>query len=130
MEVAGIQDRFARKLMGIKGVKGFLLARDDGQVLAQRMIPDNPENVSAMMVLSGLNSRRIKGMMGLSSYSYMMLKRDGNQHIFIFPIRNYFLCVYQQEGDFDPRLIEKLELFIRKIKQAGKKTGARNKLPA
>lgn len=109
------QEKFTRKILSIEDVKGFILARDDGQILAHQLSAWHPETVASMMVLNGLDCDQIKHTMGFSHFDYWILTLKNNEHLLVFPVRNYFLGVWSSANRFNTKIAAAIKKFIREI---------------
>lgn len=110
--MATIQE-FSKRISDIEGVKSYILIRNDGHVVTHNV--DDPETVSTMIVFSGLSSDEIRSVMGFSGLSYFILTRENKEKLLIFPIRTYFLGIFQQADAYGPDVIEKVQEFIHAI---------------
>ena len=113
------QKAFAERILQITGVKNFILIKEDGQILAHNIDHINPEILSSITLLCGLSSEMIKSSFGFTHFRYAILSRSGNENILIFPLKNYFLGLLQNEDFKDPEsensslnLAEDIILFI------------------
>lgn len=120
--MATLQERFAGKLLRIKDVKGFILARDDGQVLMHRLTSWQPEAVASMMVLSGLDCHHIQQTMGFSDFDFLKLTLKNDENLLVFPIRNYFLGVQSDASRYNATLALRVRKFIGEITRESPKT--------
>ncbi|MFZ5572681.1 MAG: hypothetical protein ACOZF0_19965 [Thermodesulfobacteriota bacterium] len=113
--MATVQERFAAKLLGIRDVKGFILARNDGQVLMHRLKSWQPEAVASMMVLSGMDCQHIQQAMGFSHFDFLRLTLRNEENLLVFPVRNYFLGIQSDANRFNAKFAVKIRKFIQEI---------------
>lgn len=114
--MAAIKEIFSKKILSIDGIEGFVLARDDGAVLAHRIDALQPAAVAAMMVLNGIGCYHIKTTMGFSNFNYMLVTLKNNTTLAVFPIRNYFLGVIGSRDGFTSGVIARIRRFIDTVK--------------
>ena len=54
------QQKFTTKLLKIDGIKRYMLIRNDGFIVTHNVEDANPEDMSSMMLFSGINCDRLK----------------------------------------------------------------------
>jgi len=112
--VASVQEKFAKKILQIQGVKGFILVQKDGQILASKTdMATKPQTLAAMIILSGQDCNTLKAAMGFSHYHYLTVTQENIGKLLVFPIRNYFLGVVHQSQDHDPGVVRKIRQVIK-----------------
>lgn len=120
--MATVQEKFKKKILGIEHVKEFILARDDGQVLAHQLFSWPPETIAAMMVLNHIDCSQIKQTMGFSHFDHLMLTLKNNESLVVFPIRNYLLGVLSSANRFNAKMVVNIKKFIREITRSAAKS--------
>lgn len=98
----------------IPGVEGYVLVRQDGQIEAQNA--PNAENLSAMIVMSGVSCENLRGEIGSSQLKFLVVARKSKEKLLIFPLENYYLGVLQKADAFTPDVINKVQHLIHGIR--------------
>lgn len=106
-------ERFANKISVIKGVKHFVLARNDGQVVTHNLT--EPDNLSSMTTLCGMYATQIKEALGFSTFEHMVLFRANEEHVLLFPLDRYFLGIVHHSGADQPELVERVTRFLQTL---------------
>ncbi|MBA4367373.1 MAG: hypothetical protein C0403_07000, partial [Desulfobacterium sp.] len=72
-----VQEEFANKILQIQGVGGFILVRNNGQLLASKTdMTTDPQTLAAMMILSSQDCKTLQSTMGFSRYHYLMVTQE------------------------------------------------------
>ncbi|PLX79325.1 MAG: hypothetical protein C0616_11755 [Desulfuromonas sp.] len=106
-------ERFANRLNTIKGVKHFVLARNDGQLVTHNLT--EPDNLSSMTTLCGIYATHIKETLGFGTFEHMVLFRANEEHVVLFPLDRYFLGIVHHSGADQPALIERITRFLQSL---------------
>jgi predicted regulator of Ras-like GTPase activity (Roadblock/LC7/MglB family) len=108
-----VQEEFANKILQIQGVGGFILVRNNGQLLASKAdITIDPQTLAAMMILSSQDCKTLQSTMGFSRYHYLMVTQEKIGKLYVFPIQNHLLGVIHRYPDHDPMFVKKMKQFI------------------
>lgn len=111
-----IQEEFAGKILQIQGVGGFLLVRNNGQLLASKTdMTTDPQTLAAMMTLSSQDSKSLQSTMGLGRYHYLMVTQENIGKLYVFPIQNHLLGVIHRCPDHDPIFVKRIRQFIHEL---------------
>lgn len=102
---------FVDKITKVHGVRGYLLLRRDGQILAQNVrIADR---LSAMVVICCLSCESVMPATGLSHFRYLVLARGKKGKLLVFPAEQFFLLVIEGPDVYTPDLLKDIEGVIR-----------------
>ncbi len=108
-----VQEEFANKILQIQGVGGFVLVRNNGQLLASKTdITIDPQTLAAMMILSSQDCKTLQSIMGFSRYHYLMVTQEKIGNLYVFQIQNHLLGVIHRYPDHDPIFVKKMKQFI------------------
>jgi predicted regulator of Ras-like GTPase activity (Roadblock/LC7/MglB family) len=108
-----VQEEFANQILQIQGVGGFVLVRNNGQLLASKTdMTTDPQTIAAMMILSSQDCKTLQSTMGFSRYHYLMVTQEKIGKIYIFPIQNHLLGVIHRYPEHDPMFVQKMKQFI------------------
>jgi predicted regulator of Ras-like GTPase activity (Roadblock/LC7/MglB family) len=98
---------FVGKITRVHGVRGYLLLRRDGQILAQNVrIADR---LSAMIVVCSLSSESVMPATGLSRFRCLVLARGKKGKFLVFPAKQFFLLVIEGPDVYTPDLLKDIE---------------------
>lgn len=114
--MAVVQEIFANRILQIQGVGGFILIQGDGQILASKTdMSIKPQTLAAMMILSGQDCITLRKTMGFSRYHYLMISREKDGNLYVFPVQDHFLGVIHRCPDHDPAFVKKIKQFIQDV---------------
>jgi|GEM_PF-1767310 predicted regulator of Ras-like GTPase activity (Roadblock/LC7/MglB family) len=103
-------DDFVEKVSKVQGVRGYLVLRRDGQILAQNV--RMADKLSAMVVLCGLRCESIMTATGLSGFRCLVLARGKKEKLLVFPAKQFFLLVIEGTDVYAPDLLKDIEEVI------------------
>jgi len=103
-------ERFAKRISTIPGLKHFILARNDGQLVSHNLT--DPDNLAAMTTLCGMYSGQIQESLGFSKFRHMVLYRENQEHLLLFPLDRYFLGVVHQIGIDQEKMLDNISQFL------------------
>lgn len=98
-ETMTASERFSNRISKIDGIKYFVLARRDGQVIANNL--SDPDDLAAMTTLCGLKTEEIRATFGFSGFRLLTMTRTNQENLMLFKVDKYFLSVIHQ-ADADP----------------------------
>ncbi len=106
--MATTQKAFTNRILQIPGVKHFILVKENGKIIAHNVITDKnkPEDISSTIVSSAIHSEAIRSTMGFTHFNCLKISRENSENILVFPIKNYFLGIFQEPDDKDPETSE------------------------
>jgi predicted regulator of Ras-like GTPase activity (Roadblock/LC7/MglB family) len=111
-------ERFANRISQIKGVKYFVLARRDGQIVTHNL--SDPDDLAAMTTLCGLQTEEIRTTFGFSGFRLLTMTRTNQENLLLFKIDKYFLSVIHT-ADADPEsLTGELNTFLKNLTRQSK----------
>ena len=111
--MSGIQERFARSILKIKGVKDYLLVRDDGQILANNSSLEITEDLAQIIVLNGTECASTNEALGLRGINHFTMTDHKTWTLFVFPVKNYFLAILRKATETDDSFIKEIQKFIK-----------------
>ncbi len=110
--MAKTQELLKKKILNIAGVKSYIFIKDDGHIIGHNVEMELSETLSSMVVFFGFTSNAIKSDMGFSRFKYLMVSKNNNEHLFVFPVKSYFLCILQKASADSETLINSVNEFI------------------
>ncbi len=95
--MATTQKAFTNRILQIEGVENFILMKEDGDIIAHNIntSQEDPESVSTVVLSTGLHSDNLKSIMGFTHFNCLKIVREKKENIFVFPLKNYFLGIFQ-----------------------------------
>ncbi len=102
-------EEFKGIISKLKGIKGYILVRNDGKIAAYKA--GTPKYLSDLALKCGKNCDTID----LSRFRCLLLSRRNNENIFIFPVGNYYLGVIKEKEFDDTVLMNTVLNFIKSL---------------
>jgi predicted regulator of Ras-like GTPase activity (Roadblock/LC7/MglB family) len=103
-----------KKILQIAGVEGYILVKQDGQIVACNAA--NAECLSAMIVMGGMGCENLRTEMGSSLIKHLVFTRKTKEKIIIIPLDGLFLGVTQKADAFTSEVINHIIGFIKGVK--------------
>jgi len=107
--MATIQD-LVNGIQGIQGLDGYVIVRQDGQVLSHNVA--NVESLSALIVMGSLNGNIVKTEVGASLFKHFVVARKTNERLLVFSIGNLWLGLLQRKDTYTPDIVNKVQSMI------------------
>lgn len=91
--MASLQE-FESRIMATEGVSGYVLVKQDGNVLSHHL--DRHQEVGAMVMLGGLCCKEVVSAMGYQRLKSCVLTLENSTKIYVFPVGRYLLGVLSE----------------------------------
>ncbi len=97
----------------IDGVDQYLFIRRDGHVVAHNF--KDPEETVSTVVMIAENCESLQRDMGNSRCLYCQFQRSSGQHLLIFLLGNYYLCILQRPDCDSHTTVENIITYLNKL---------------
>jgi len=106
-------ERFARRINRIQGVTGFILTRNDGQVITHNV--DRPEELASLITHCGGHAEAVRKAIGFTRFNYLFAGCLQQDPLLVFPFDRYLLGIRQLRDVEQQELIEEVQQVLRQV---------------
>ena len=97
----------------IDGVDQYLFIRRDGHIVSHNF--EDPENSVSAVAMIAMNCEALQRDMGNKRCLYCQFQRSSGQHLIVFLLGNYYLCILQRPDRDNATTIENIITYLKKL---------------